>query len=116
MPQAESEARRRTERTAKTRIDGVLGGVEAEIAREAGVGASDRLARLEQGAGGVEEYSADQEMRSVTEFRLSRAAAPAFGGRIAARPPEDVAQYSACGEINFGRLGVRRGRRDLLVV
>jgi hypothetical protein len=53
---------------AKTGGDGFLGGFEAEIPREAGVGASDRLARLEQSAGGVEEYGSDQERETVTSF------------------------------------------------
>src|SRR5580700_1643450 len=69
-PKPESEPRCRPESMAKIRADGILGGVEAEIPREAGVGASDRLARLEQGAGGVEECGLDQEIRTVKEFRL----------------------------------------------
>ena len=74
---AESETGSITEGTAKTRRDGILGGVEAEIPREAGVGPSDRFARLEQSAGGVKEYGGDQERGTVTEFRSSRSAAPA---------------------------------------
>ena len=70
-PKPEGEARRGTESAAKTGGDGILGGVEAKLPREAGVGASDRLARLEQRAGGVEKYGADQEIGTVTEFRLS---------------------------------------------
>ena len=52
MPKPESEGQpgRRTESAAKTGGDGLLRGVEAELPREAGVGASDGLARLEQGA------------------------------------------------------------------
>src|SRR5271163_4353727 len=63
---AEGQARRGTERTAKTGGDGIFGGVEAEVPREAGVGASDGLARLEQSSGGVEESSGDhqKEMRA----------------------------------------------------
>ena len=59
VPGSEGQTGRRTESAAKTGGDGVLGSVEAESAREAGVGASDRLARLEQRACGVEECGKD---------------------------------------------------------
>src|ERR1700735_4197417 len=61
--QAEGQARSGTERTAKTGADGIFGGVETEIAREAGVGTSDGLARLEQSAGGVEEGGGDHQKK-----------------------------------------------------
>ena len=70
---SEGQPRRITESAAKTGGDGLLGSVEpkTEIARDAGVGASDRLARLEQRPGSVEECGADQERRTLTEFRFS---------------------------------------------
>src|SRR5579862_2444032 len=78
QPEPEGEAGSFTESAAKTGGDGVLGEVEAELPRDAGVAASDRFARLEQSAGGVEECSADQEMGTVTEFRLSTATQPSL--------------------------------------
>src|SRR5260221_10833054 len=71
-PESEGKPRSRAESTAKTRRDRILGSVEAKLPCEAGVGASDRLAGLEQRAGSVEEFGADQEMRNVTELGLSR--------------------------------------------
>src|ERR1700689_1585897 len=72
---AEGQPRRGTERTAKTRGDGIFGGVEAEVARKAGVGASDGLARLEQSAGGVEESGSDhQKMRTIFSAAAKRPA------------------------------------------
>jgi hypothetical protein len=68
QPESEGQPWRGTESMAKTGGDGILGGFEAEFAREAGVGASDRLARLEQSAGGVEEYGSDQEKETVTSL------------------------------------------------
>src|SRR5579862_2455617 len=65
MPGPESQAGRGAESAAKTDADGILRCVEAELAREPGVGACDWLAGLEQSAGGVEEYGADQEMLSL---------------------------------------------------
>src|SRR5580700_4885273 len=58
---AEGQARRGTERMAKTGGDGIFGGVEAEVARKAGIGASDGLARLKESAGGVEESGGDHQ-------------------------------------------------------
>src|SRR5258708_25735194 len=69
-PETEREPRRRTESAAKTGSDGVLGGVEPEIVREAGVDASDRLARLEQRAGSVEKYCSDHTIRSIVAFPM----------------------------------------------
>src|SRR5271170_3783521 len=48
---AEGQPRRGTESAAKAGGDGVFGRVEAELPRKAGVGASYRLAGLEQSAG-----------------------------------------------------------------
>src|ERR1017187_4222226 len=56
MPGAEGQTGRRTESAAKTGGDGVLRGGEAELPRQASVGASNGLARFEQRAGGIEEY------------------------------------------------------------
>ena len=112
QPKSEGEPGSRTESAAKTGGDGVLWGVEPELPRESRVGASDRLARLEQRAGGVEKYCADQETGTVTAFLSSLfhwLRRRLFGGRCAARPPEDVAESAACGQINFGRLDLRRG-------
>jgi hypothetical protein len=115
----EGETRRGTESAAKTGCDRILGGLEAKLTREPGVGASDRLARLEQGACGVEKYGVDQEMGTVTEFRLSLfhwRRRRFLGGRIAACPPKDVAQDAACGDVDFGRLGVGGIARGAFVV
>ena len=60
--EAEGQARSGTERMAKTRGDGIFGRVEAEVAREAGIGASDGLARLKESAGGVEESGCEHEL------------------------------------------------------
>src|SRR5271154_5120830 len=135
-PRAEGQSGSSTESVAKAGGDGILGRVEAKIPREPGVGATDRLARLEQRPGSVEEYSADQEIADsgpspvISRERLGegsvvqaqyRTCGPSrnfvfhrqrgwlIAVRIAARPPENVAHRAARCEINPGRFG--RSRR-----
>ena len=97
-PVAEGKAGSFTESTAKTGGDGVLRGVEAELPRETGVAASNRLARLEQSAGGVEEYGADQEMRNrhgVSSFTGGGGGASAPGLRRAHQKMSHSAPHAA---------------------
>src|SRR5208283_4977744 len=104
----EGQAGRRTEGTAKTGGDGILGGIEAEPPRQAGISTPDRLARLEQRAGGVEEYGADQRMRNLKGYRSSFLTA---SRRLRQGPPPALRRNHRGGPTRRCRTA-RRMRRD----